>query len=62
MSGIATTLHEWVSIFCPRAADAGRLFGACMMTCLLVAAVLVFARQRSTTNWLSRKCAEARQK
>jgi len=27
MSGIATTLHEWVSIFCPRAADAGRYLG-----------------------------------
>jgi hypothetical protein len=46
----------------PESGRCGQIFGACMMTCLLVAAVLVFARQRSTTNWLPRKCAEARQK
>src|ERR1035438_2076298 len=48
MSGIAATLREWMTIFYPRAADAARLFGACAITCFLVAAVLVFARQRST--------------
>jgi hypothetical protein len=52
MSGIAAKLREWVSIFCPTAADAGRVFGACVITCLLVAAVLVFARQRSTIGSL----------
>jgi hypothetical protein len=48
MSGIAATLREWVSIFYPRAGGAGRLFWACALTCFLVAAVIVFARQRST--------------
>jgi hypothetical protein len=48
MSGIAATFREWLSIFYPRAADTGRLFGACAITSFLLAAVLVFARQRST--------------
>jgi len=48
MSGIAATFREWLSIFYPRAAGGGKLFGACAITCFLLAAILVFARQRST--------------
>jgi hypothetical protein len=48
MSGITSTFREWVSVFHPGAADAGRLFYACVITCFFIAAVSVFARQRST--------------
>ena len=48
MSGTAATFREWLSIFHPRAADAGKLFDACAITCFLLAAIVVFARQRST--------------
>jgi hypothetical protein len=48
MSGITSIFREWLSVFHPTAADAGRVFNACVITCFFLAAVLVFARQRST--------------
>ncbi len=48
MSGITSTFREWLFVFHPGAADAGRLFNACLITCFFLAAVFVFASQRST--------------
>jgi hypothetical protein len=42
MSGIAATFREWLSVFYPRAADAGKLFDACLITCFLLATVSCF--------------------
>jgi len=52
MSGIAATLREWFSVFHPSAADSSRLFNACAITCLFIAAVIVFFRQRSAITSL----------
>ncbi len=48
MSGITAIFREWLSVFHPTAADAGRVFNASVITCFFLAAVLVFFRQRST--------------
>jgi len=48
MSGIASIIREWISIFYPQAINTGRLFNACLITCFFAAVLLVFQRQCST--------------
>jgi hypothetical protein len=41
MSGFASIFREWLSIFHPQAADTGRVFNACLITCFFLAAIFV---------------------
>jgi len=48
MSGIASLVREWLSIFHPQAVNSGRLFNASLITCFFAAVLFVFYRQRAT--------------
>ncbi len=52
MSGIASLVREWFSLFHPQAVKSGHLFDACVVTSFFVAVIIVFARQRSTITSL----------
>lgn len=60
MSGIASLVREWLSIFFPHAVNSGRLFNAWLSTCFFLAGLFVFYRQRSTIASLQGKLNEKR--
>lgn len=55
MSGVTSSFREWISLFYPHAVNSGKLFDACLHTCLFLAAIVVVVRQRLTIASLESK-------
>jgi hypothetical protein len=59
MSGIASIIREWLTVFHPSATNAGRIFDASLWTCFVISCGVVIVRQRSAMVSFERKESQA---